>query len=190
MALHDLRIVVVDGGSSASGGGYKNSSKNKSGEEDKTNYTDSKLYKTLNFSNEVKNKIKKNTNPATFYALQAGASIATQTLKQIANYYLSDIGRRNGDSNYQSQVNRTLEVVGDVTSVFGGIYSGAAAGSALGPVGAAIGALAGGISSGIGLGFKSAEKERVYQHEMFKENTSQAYNLARANYSAGTGRLR
>jgi len=190
MALHDLRIVVVDGGSASSGGGNKSGAKNKGGGKNKADYTESKLYKTLNFSEEVKGKIKKNTNPATFYALQAGASIATQTLKQVANFYLSDIGRRNGDSNYQAQVNRTLEVVGDVTSVLGGMHSGAAAGSALGPIGAAIGALAGGVSSGISLGFKYAEKERAYQHEMFKENMSQAYNLARANYSVGTGRLR
>ena len=59
-----------------------------------------------------------------------------------------------------------------------------------GPVGAAVGAVAGIASSSINLGFKYAERQRTYQHEMFKENNSQAYQLARANYSALTGRVR
>jgi len=190
MALNELRIIVVDGGSSATSKTNSTNSKKKNVEPDAQDPKESKLYKALHFSDSVKTKIENKTTPTQFYALQAGASIASQTIKSIANYYLSDIGRSNGDSNYQAQVNRTLEVVGDVTGVVGGAFSGAAAGSMFGPVGAVIGFAAGAISSSISLAFKYAEKERAYQHEMFKENTSQAYNLARANYSVWTGRAR
>ncbi len=74
--------------------------------------------------------------------------------------------------------------------MFGGAWSGAAAGSVFGHVGAALGAVVGDVSSGISLGFKYAERNREYQHEMFRNETSQAYNLARANYSVWTGRVR
>ena len=94
------------------------------------------------------------------------------------------------DSNYQAIVNRKIEKATDVLSIGQGALSGAAAGAMAGPVGAAVGAAVGAISSGISLGFKYAEREREYQHTMFKENTSQAYQLARANYSAYTGRVR
>lgn len=189
MALNELRIVVVDGGSQV-----KNSVNNKSTNQNKQGssgqHKDSKLYNMLHWSDNIKEKISKNVTPTTFYALEAGASIATQTVKSLANYYLSDIGRANGDSNYQAQVNRTLEIVSDVSSVAGGMWGGAAAGSMFGPIGTVIGLVAGGVSSGISLGFKYAERNREYQHDMFKNETSQAYNLARANYSAWTGRVR
>lgn len=117
---------------------------------------------------------------------------------EFINYYISDIGRANGDSNYQAIVNRRIEQVTDALSIGQGILSGASAGvtagGMAGPIGAAIGAVIGAtigaISSGVGLGFKYAERERTYQHEMFKERTSQAYMLARTNYSAYTGRVR
>ncbi len=188
MALNELRIVVVDGGNSQNSNYGKKA--NNEGKKNNNENKDSQLYKMLHWSDEVKKKISKNMEPTSFYALEAGASVAIQTVKSFANYYLSDIGRANGDSNYQAQVNRTLEIVGDVSSVFGGAWGGAAAGSVLGPVGAALGAVVGAVSSGISLGFKYAERKREYQHEMFKNETSQAYNLARANYSVWTGRVR
>ena len=189
MALNELRIVVVDGGSQSTNSN-KSKSQNQNRKESSEQNKDSKLYKMLHWSDQVKEKISNKMSPTSFYALEAGASVAIQTVKSFANYYLSDIGRANGDSNYQAQVNRTLEIVGDVSSVFGGAWGGAAAGSVLGPVGAALGAVVGAVSSGISLGFKYAERNREYQHEMFKNETSQAYNLARANYSVWTGRVR
>ena len=189
MALNELRIVVVDGGSQSTNSN-KCKSQNQNRKESSEQNKDSKLYKMLHWSDQVKEKISNKMSPTSFYALEAGASVAIQTVKSFANYYVSDIGRANGDSNYQAQVNRTLEIVGDVTSVAGGAWSGAAAGSVLGPVGAALGAVVGAVSSGISLGFKYAERNREYQHEMFKNETSQAYNLARANYSVWTGRVR
>ena len=189
MALNELRIVVVDGGTQTSNNSNKSKTTNNSIRGSSEN-TDSKLYKMLHWSDQVKEKISNKMTPTQFYALETGASVAVQTVKSFANYYLSDIGRANGDSNYQSQVNRTLEIVGDVSSVFGGAWGGAAAGSVLGPIGATIGAVVGAVSSGISLGFKYAERNREYQHEMFKNETSQAYNLARANYSVWTGRVR
>ena len=129
-------------------------------------------------------------NATSYFALQLGTQIATNTVRQTINYYVSDIGRSNGDSNYQALVNRKIEQVSDVMSVGGGILSGAKIGSMFGPWGAGIGAVAGAITSGISIGFRQMERERAYQHEMFKQNTSQAYNLARANYSVWTGRVR
>ena len=75
-------------------------------------------------------------------------------------------------------------------SIGQGLLTGAAAGSAAGPWGAAIGAVVGAVSSGISLGFKYAERVRSYSHERFEQNNSQAYQLARANFTTLTGRVR
>ncbi len=188
MALHNLVITVVDGGKansntiSTSSGSSRAS--NSQGKEKTT------LQKVLNYNQTFREKISSNMTPTTFFAVESGFNIAKQTLRQVANYYISDIGRSNGDSNFQAQVNRNLEIAGDVGGLLGGALSGAASGSMFGPVGAAVGAVVGFASSAISSGFKYAERERAYQHEMFKENTSQAHNLARANYSVHTGRVR
>ena len=59
-----------------------------------------------------------------------------------------------------------------------------------GPAGAAVGLIVGAASSAISVGFKYAERDRDYQHQMFQENNNQAINLARAGTNALTGRLR
>jgi hypothetical protein len=189
MALHNLKITVVDGGKIDRGGLFGGKPPG-DGEGEKATGGNSKFYKVMNFNQTIKNKIKQATSPATLYAINTGISLATQTARQFVNYYVSDIGRRNGDSNYQAIVNRRIEVATDVLSVGQGALSGAGAGAMFGPIGAAVGAIAGAASSGINLGFKYAERERAYAHEMFKEENSQAYNLARANYSIWTGRQR
>ena len=185
--VQEIKITVIDGGKSGGASEPKKSSEKK---EKKPNPKDSKLYKMLHFSDTVNEKLKKKMTPTNFYALSAGASLAVSTLKQVANYYISDIGRANGDSNYQAIINRKIEVATDIGSVLQGAGSGAAAGSALGPVGALVGGLIGAASSGISLGFKYAERNRAFQHQMFQENIQQNYNLVRANYSVWTGRLR
>ncbi len=187
MALHSLKIIVYDGGKAS--GGALGSDDTDSGEK-KSGGNKSKLYKLLNYNQTIRSKMKQATSPTAFFAIQQGINLAVQTGREAINYFVSDIGRSTGDSNYQAIVNRKIEVVTDVLSVGQGMLAGAAAGSAAGPWGAAIGAVVGGISSGVSLGFKYAERERVYQHEMFTENNSQAYQLARANYSALTGRVR
>jgi len=121
---------------------------------------------------------------------QYGKSLVKSTAKQTFNYFKNDIGRRTGDTNYQAMVDRSLEIASDGISLAQSAIMGAKMGSALGPAGMLIGGILGTAASGISLGFKYAERERAYQHEMFKENNSQAYNLARANYSALTGRVR
>lgn len=187
MALHNLKITVVDGGKSYGGenwGGGLNVSK------DAPKQTDSKMYKMLNYNQTIKSSIKKATSPTTFFAMQSGINLAMQTGRQFVNYYVSDIGRRNGDSNYQAIVNRRIEMVTDGLSVGQGAIGGAASGAMFGLPGAVIGATLGALSSGVSLGFKYAERDRAYQHEMFKENNSQAYNLARAGNIALTGRVR
>lgn len=189
MALHNLKITVVDGGKAGSGmfGGSNDKSGEKGAEGNEKN---SLMYKVLNYNSTIRNKVKQSTSPTTFFAIQSGVQLASQTGREFINYFVSDIGRANGDSNYQAIVNRKIEKVTDCLSIGQGMLSGAAAGAIAGPIGAVIGAAVGAISSGISLGFKYAEREREYQHTRFKENTSQAYQLARANYSAYTGRVR
>jgi len=188
MALHNIKIVVVDGGRN---GSYK--SKNAgggSGSKDKKKYKETPLYKALNAKQTIKNKIQSGMSPAAVFAMDMGLRVASQLVKQTANYYISDIGRRNGDSNYQAMINRQIETVTDPLSVVGGALSGAAAGSMFGPAGAAVGLIVGAASSAISVGFKYAERDRDYQHQMFQENNNQAINLARAGTNALTGRLR
>lgn len=189
MALHNLKITVVDGGKANSQGwgsdlyttpvtSKENAAKN------------SKMYKMLNYNQTIRESVKKATSPATFFALQTGVGLASQTARQAINYYISDIGRKNGDSNYQDAVNRKIEQATDVLSIFGGALSGAAAGSVIPGIGTAIGTVAGAASAAINLKFKYAERGRAYAHEMFQDNNSQVYNLSRANYSIYTGRVR
>lgn len=185
MALHNLKIVVVDGGrggrSGAGGGGDKK-------RKEKNKYKDTPLYKMLHAKETVKDKIQTGMSPSSVFAMDMGLRVAGQLVKQTANYYISDIGRRTGDSNYQNMINKQLNIVTDTLGVAGSALSGAAAGSMFGPVGAGIGLVIGATSSAISIGFKVAEAERQYQHEMFKQETSQQYALSRANYSIFTGR--
>lgn len=190
MALHSLKIIVYDGGKANSSSlGMDNAGEN-SGGSGENKQEKSLLYKVLNYNQTLRGKIKQATSPATFFAISQGVNLAVGTGRETINYYVSDIGRANGDSNYQSVLNRKIEVVTDGLSIAQGALGGAGAGAFFGPLGASAGAVAGVVSSGISLGFKYAERERTYQHEMFKENTSQAYQLARANFSALTGRVR
>lgn len=187
MALHNLKIVVVDGGRA---GSYK--SKNAGGESgsknDKKKYKDSPLYKLLNAKDSIKDKVKSGMSPSAVFAMDMGLRLAGQIVKQTANYYISDIGRKTGDSNYQNMISKQLGLVSDTVGFATSALSGAAAGSMFGPVGAGVGLIIGATSSAVSIGFKAAEAERSYQHEMFKQETSQGYNLARANYSIYTGR--
>lgn len=186
MALHNIKIVVVDGGRA---GSYKARSTGNGGEK-KKDYKDSPLYKMLNLKDTLKNKVQSGMTPAGVMAFDMGVKFTSQIVKQSANYYISDIGRKNGDSNYQQTINRQIEIITDVTGALNSTLSGAATGSMFGPMGAVVGALAGSISSAVSYGFRQAERQRDYQHEIFKNNNSQAYNLARTNYQGFTGRLR
>lgn len=190
MALHNIKIVVVGGGRS---GSYKSKNagiENNNSSDSSANNKDSPLYKLLNAKQTIKSKVQSGITPTSVFAMNYGTRIASQMIRQTANYYISDIGRSNGDSNYQALVNRNIEVVTDTMSIIGGTLSGAQMGSMFGPIGAGVGAVAGFVGSSLSLGFKYAQREREYQHTMFEQNTSQAYNLARANYSVWTGRVR
>ncbi len=186
MALHNLKITVYDGGK-LDGGAFGSSGGDDSGSGKSEK---SLLYKVLNYNSTIKGKMKQAVSPTAFFAIQSGINVAVQTGREAINYFVSDIGRANGDSNYQAIVNRNIEKVTDVLSIGQGALGGAAAGAAAGPVGAVVGAVFGAISSGISLGFKYAERDRAYAHEMFQTNNNQAYMLARANYTALTGRVR
>lgn len=187
MALHNLKIIVVDGGKRAIT--RTNNSKSQTKEE-RENNKNSPLYKMLNAKKTIKNKVQSGMSPSAVFAMDMGMRVGGQLIKQTANYYITDIGRKNGDSNYQAIINRQIEVMTDGLGFAGGIVSGAAAGSMFGPVGAGVGAIVGAVSSAVSLGFKYAERERDYQHEIFKQNNNQAYNLARTSFQGFTGRLR
>lgn len=187
MALHNLKIIVVDGGKRASS--RASGSKSPSKEEREKN-KNSPLYKLLNAKKTIKNKVQSGMSPSAVFAMDMGLRVTGQLIKQTANYYIADIGRKNGDSNYQAIINRQIEVVSDGLGFASSVVSGAAAGSMFGPVGAGIGAVVGAVSSAASIGFKYAERERAYQHEIFKQNNNQAYNLARTSFQGFTGRLR
>ena len=185
MALHNLKITVIDGGK-AEGQGWGSNLNNTSDGEKKKN----KWYKMLHYNQEIKGSIKKSIKPTEFLAAQSAVDLAAQTARAGINYYVSDIGRRHGDSNYQAIVNRRIEIATDIMSVGGGALSGATAGSVLGLGGVVIGAVAGSLSAAINIGFRQAERERGYAHEMFQDRNSRTYNMARAGYNALNGRVR
>ena len=188
MALHTLKIVVVDGGRA---GGYATSGGSGSASVGKQKVDkDSPLYKLLHVKEKIKEKTVGRLPATAAYAVNTFSNLAMQIVKSAHNYRISNIGRKNGDSNYQAMVNRNYEIVGQAMGVVNGVISGATTGAMFGGIGAVVGAVAGFAGSVISLGFQSAERERTYQHEMFKNNTSQAYNLARANCSVYTGRMR
>jgi hypothetical protein len=187
MALHNLKITVVDGGKAI--GKNWGSGLNKNDENGSSNKK-STMQKMLRVNNTMKSSVASETTSTQEFALQAGVKLAVQAARQSINYYISDIGRANGDNNYQAIINNKIEKVTDVLSLGQAALSGAVAGSIIPGVGTVIGAVVGAASSAISLGFKYAERKREYQHEMFKQNTSQAYMLTRANYSAMTGRVR
>ncbi len=178
-----MKKLVIEITNRSSGGSSSNSIT-------ESGNNNSKLSNFFNYKSTLSNYVKNNTSSTVFFSLQMGADLVKKTGMQMMSYYISDIGRANGDSNYQAIVNRRIEVATDALSVIQGAWTGAAAGSAIGPIGVAVGAMFGAASAGINLGFKYAERERAYQHELFLQNNSQAYQLARANFSANTGRVR
>lgn len=190
MALHNLKITVIDGGKETSGIFGGNDAGGGASKDKKDGTKKSTLYKVLNYNQTIRDVVKQHTSQTTFFAVQQGISLAKQVGREFVNYYVSDIGRANGDSNYQAIVNRKIEVVTDGAGFLTSALSGASMGASAGPVGAVVGAVVGFVSQGVSLGFKYAERERAYEHQRFQENTSQAYQLARANYTALTGRVR
>lgn len=176
MALHNLKIWVINGGTQSGKGSQSG-----------TPATE----KMENINVGAENAVQEKVVGITHFATHAVANIAVGTAKNTFNYFKSDIGRKSGDSNYQDIVNRQFEIVGDIGSALGAAKSGALAGGSIAPgIGHMVGAIFGALSSLVNTGFKYAERERSYQYQLFKESTSQAYNLARANYTSTTGRVR
>lgn len=87
MALHNLKIIVYDGGKTRDGIFGSDDSK-ESGDSKKQEK--SLLYKVLNYNSTIKSKMKKATSPTTFFAIQQGISVAVQTGREFINYYVSD----------------------------------------------------------------------------------------------------
>lgn len=189
MALNKLTITIINAGGST-GGNKPLSDKPEQTDDKNAKGKNSTLYKVLNWNQTLQGKIKQSVSPTTFFAISQGVALATQTGKQFINYYVGDIGRKSGDSNYQAIVNRRIEQVTDGLSLGQGALGGAASGAIFGPVGAMIGGLFGIAASGISMGFKYADRERTYQHEMFKENNRTSILRSRADFTLTTGRLR
>lgn len=188
MALHTLKIVVVDGGRAGgyatSGGSIGSASVGKQ-KVDK----DSPLYKLIHLKERIKEKVEANLTPASVYGMIQVGHLATQTVKSVASYYISDIGRSRGDSNYQARVNSAFALGGQVLHLIGGAISGGTAGAMFGGVGAVVGAVAGLASSAISLGFQTTERIRAYNHTMAEEKVGRDYQIGRM--TGGTGiRLR
>lgn len=184
MAIHNIKVIVVDGGKRSYG------STRICNKDEKNNYKDSPLYKVLNARQTIKNKVQSGMSPAAVFAMNMGLRVTGQIVRQSANYFISDIGRKNGDSSLQGHIDREIEIVTDATGVIGSTLSGAATGSMFGPVGATIGAVTGLASSAISLAFRQVERERAFNYKEFKENNSIEYQRARASINLTTGRLR
>ena len=184
MALHTLKIVVVDGGraSNVSIGGNTGTTKTTQ-KVDK----ESPLYKLLNAKEIIKEKTIGKLTPASAYTVGTFGRLAIQTAKSAFSYYISDIGRSTGDSNYQAIVNKKYELLGEVMGLVGGMVSGATAGfmTTANPIGAVAGAVLGFTSSAVSLGFKHAEQDRAYRHTMAEEKAGIDYN--RGRMTGGTG---
>ena len=187
MALHTLKIVVVDEGRA---GGYATSCGSGSASVGKQKVDkDSPLYKLLHVKERIKEKVEANLTPASVYGMIQVGHLATQTVKSVASYYISDIGRSRGDSNYQARVNSAFALGGQVLHLIGGAISGGTAGAMFGGVGAVVGAVAGLASSAISLGFQTTERIRAYNHTMAEEKVGRDYQIGRM--TGGTGiRLR
>jgi len=188
-SLHDIKIIVYDGGRSHSGNIESVDGNRGTSKKDKKSKT--LLQKVLNPTATANEQLQSQLSPTTYMAVSGAISIAKQTGRTLFNYYVSDIGRANGDSNYQAQINREIEKVTDVTNILGATASGAGMGAMVGgPIGAVVGGVIGLVSSGISNVAKYAERERAYAHEMFKQNNSQANLMARAGFNVLNGRVR
>lgn len=175
MALHTLKIVVVDGGRAEN---YVTSGGQKSGTK-----------QTVVTEQRMKEKIALKFSPTEAYGMVQAGRLAMQTAKSAFSYYMGDIGRRSGDSHYQARVNRAFEVGGQVVSLVHGAISGGMAGSVFGGLGAIIGGLAGFASSAMSMTYQHAEKTRAYNHTMAEEKAGRDYQIGRM--TGGTGvRLR
>jgi len=188
-SVRQLKIVVVDGGKSngdALNDLVSSSNKKQSGKK----ATSSTLYKVLNFNETIKSKITQDKPPTAVFATAQAVNLGIQATRQYINYYVTDIGRSNGDSNHQAMVNHEIEKVTDMVGIGMATLGGAQMGSALGPIGALVGAGLGLAGSLVNLHFRQAGREREYAHEVFKDNNSQVRSLARANNSLTDGRVR
>lgn len=197
MALNKIEIIVTDGGgrstvrSQTSGGKTTAEKQAEKAEKLKNKKLAAKFKVMQNPLQAAQDKITGKLSTAGAFATNMAISLGKQFVSQTLNYYVSNIGRENGDSNYQNIVNSRIEVVNDVTNALGNVLGGAATGAAIGGVpGAVVGAAVGALSSAMSIGFRQAERERSYQYQLFQDRNNQASTLSRANYSVWTGRAR
>lgn len=117
-------------------------------------------------------------------------AVAKQVSTQWVGYLIAGIGDQQGDQALQQQINREIEVIGDVTNVASAVAMGATYGSAGGLPGMILGASMMGIQAASSIGVKYATREREYKMTLFKENNAIEYKRARAQINLTTGRLR
>ena len=139
-------------------------------------------------------KDKKKISARTKRIVVTNLTHALSTAKQVTGlgveYYISGIGVRNGDQSMQSQIDRTIEKVEDVTNLASNVARGAVFGAWGGPVGIAVGITTAAAASSMSLAVKYAGRQRDYDYKIFKENNAIEYNRSRAGINILTGRLR
>ena len=147
--------------------------------------------KIVNWNDEIKDIAKESLSPTAYMVVSNATSLAIKSAKQYINYYVSDIGRQNGDSNYQAQVQNRIDTFTDWTSTIGQGLSGAVSGLAIGGIpGAVVGGIIGVGTNLINISYRKQNEQRQFQYQMFKDSQSQAYNLARAGNALNVGRPR
>lgn len=192
MALNEIRIVVVNGGGSGSGKREKTSEQLAAETEKAENKKLAASIKAItNPVDATTDKITGKMNPTAAMGVAMGVGVGVSLVKQFINFQLSDIGRKNGDSNHQAIITKQMEIYTDALNVGTSMLGGAATGAMVGgPIGAVIGGTIGVVASAINIGFRQAERERAFAHEIFREQNTRAYNIARANNFLTNGRDR
>lgn len=120
-----------------------------------------------------------------------GVNMAVSTGLAVADYYISDIGRRNGDSNYQAEIDRVSSNASRMINVTMGVVSSAAAGFAVGGVaGALIMGTISFVGQGVSYKLEIDRQNRAYAHEMFKDSQRIEILKQRASLADYNGRIR
>lgn len=117
-------------------------------------------------------------------------AVARQVGLLAINYYVGGIGYSSGDQALQDNIQRQIEIVGDISGFLSATSMGALYGSWGGTIGTVVGATLGAIQSSTSTMFKYLGRNRKYNFDIFKEENTIEYNRYRANINLTNGRLR
>lgn len=140
---------------------------------------------------EEQEEMKMSKSMGTKVALVSYASYAAlDNAKQFANYFLSDIDRKAGDSTASIKINSDIARVKRSLGITAGIVAGAKLGSGAGPIGVIVGGAAGATASISSIMWERAGNNRDYKFDRFKDDHSQAVMQSRSGISIYNGRQR